>query len=75
MVATITSIYFGAEAVLVMHYPLIICLILYLYWSILEPIQQISEQFNALQNGFASAEKIDVLDTKPDIEDAEDAIE
>src|SRR5690606_33106412 len=41
-----------------------------------EPIQQISEQFNALQHGFASAEKIfDVLDTRPDIVDDEDAIE
>ena len=37
---------------------------------------QIAEQFNSLQNGFASAEKIfDVLDTKPDINDQEDALE
>jgi ATP-binding cassette, subfamily B, multidrug efflux pump len=41
-----------------------------------EPIQQMAEQFNALQNAFASAEKIfDVLDTKPLIVDEEDAIE
>jgi ATP-binding cassette subfamily B protein len=41
-----------------------------------EPIQQLAEQFNTLQNAFASAEKVfDVLDTKPDIIDAEDAIE
>ena len=41
-----------------------------------EPIQQMAEQFNALQNAFASAEKIfDVLDTKPVIVDEEDAIE
>lgn len=41
-----------------------------------EPIQQLAEQFNALQNAFASAEKIfDVLDTKPLIVDEEDAIE
>ena len=41
-----------------------------------EPIQQLAEQFNTLQSGFASAEKIfDVLDTKPDIIDLEDAIE
>jgi len=41
-----------------------------------EPIQQLAEQFNMLQNAFASAEKIfDVLDTKPEITDKEDAIE
>jgi ATP-binding cassette, subfamily B, multidrug efflux pump len=41
-----------------------------------QPIQQLAEQFNSLQNAFASAEKIfDVLDTKPDIVDDPDAIE
>jgi ATP-binding cassette subfamily B protein len=41
-----------------------------------QPIQQLAEDFNILQNSFASAEKIfDVLDTKPVITDAEDAIE
>lgn len=41
-----------------------------------EPILQMAEQFNMLQNAFASAEKIfDVLDTKPDIINDEDAIE
>lgn len=41
-----------------------------------DPIQQIAEQFNSLQNAFASAEKVfDVLDTKPAIVDDEDAIE
>jgi ATP-binding cassette, subfamily B, multidrug efflux pump len=41
-----------------------------------EPIQQLAEQFNVLQNAFASAEKVfDVLDTKPDIVDEPDAIE
>lgn len=41
-----------------------------------EPIQQIAEQFNMLQNAFASAEKIfDVLDTKPDIIDEPESIE
>lgn len=40
------------------------------------PIQELAEQFNSLQSAFASAEKIfDVLDTKPDIIDLEDAIE
>jgi ATP-binding cassette subfamily B multidrug efflux pump len=41
-----------------------------------EPILQMAEQFNMLQNAFASAEKIfDVLDTKPDIINDDDAIE
>jgi ATP-binding cassette subfamily B multidrug efflux pump len=41
-----------------------------------EPILQMAEQFNMLQNAFASAEKIfDVLDTKPDIFNEDDAIE
>ena len=41
-----------------------------------EPILQMAEQFNMLQNAFASAEKIfDVLDTEPDIQNDLDAIE
>jgi ATP-binding cassette, subfamily B, multidrug efflux pump len=41
-----------------------------------EPILQMAEEFNMLQNAFASAEKIfDVLDTKPDIKNDADAIE
>lgn len=41
-----------------------------------EPIQQIAEQFNSLQNALASSEKVfDVLDTYPAIVDADDAIE
>lgn len=49
----------------------------YLYVeNFFEPIQQLAEQFNMLQNAFASSEKIfDVLDTKPDIVDEDDAIE
>jgi ATP-binding cassette subfamily B multidrug efflux pump len=41
-----------------------------------QPLQQLAEQFNILQSAFAAAEKIfAVLDTKPEIVDAEDAIE
>lgn len=41
-----------------------------------EPIQQLAEQFNTLQNAFASAEKVfDVLDTKSEIVDDPEAIE
>ena len=40
------------------------------------PIQSLAEQFNWLQNAFASAEKIfTVLDIRPEIVDSEDAIE
>lgn len=44
--------------------------------DVFEPIQQLAEQFNVLQSAMASAEKIfDVLDTKPEITDDENAIE
>ncbi len=40
------------------------------------PIQNLAEQFNWLQSAFASAEKIfTIFDMKPEIEDAQDAIE
>lgn len=40
------------------------------------PIQQLAEQFNILQSAFASSEKIfSILDTIPEIQDEEDAIE
>ena len=40
------------------------------------PLQNLSEDFNILQSAFASAEKIfDVLETRPEIVDSEDAIE
>ena len=40
-----------------------------------QPILQIAEEFNLLQNAFASAEKVfDVLDTKPTIQDKIDSI-
>lgn len=52
-------------------------IILYTYANdFFRPLQNLSEDFNILQSAFASAEKIfDVLDTKPAITDAEDAIE
>lgn len=41
-----------------------------------EPIQQLAEQFNVLQSAFAAAERLfGILDTKPLINDYEDAIE
>lgn len=77
MVATILSIYFGVNQIFRGAISVGLFVSFYVYiGQFFEPIQQISEQFNSLQNGFASAEKIfDVLDTEPDVKDAEDAIE
>ena len=49
----------------------------YMYISkFFNPIQSLAEQFNWLQSAFASAEKIfTVFDMKPEVVDAEDAIE
>ena len=77
MVATLLAIYFGVVNVLsgVITIGLFVSFYVYI-GQFFEPIQQISEQLNTLQSSFASAEKIfDVLDTKPLIEDASDAIE
>ena len=44
--------------------------------NLFQPVQQLAEQFNVLQSALASSEKIfDVLDTIPEINDEEDAIE
>lgn len=78
MVATILTVYLGAENILTGGGLSIGAFVSFYVFvgQFFEPIQQVAEQFNTLQNGFASAEKIfDVLDTKPDIEDEEDAIE
>ncbi|WP_025725365.1 ABC transporter ATP-binding protein [Acholeplasma granularum] len=77
MIATILTVYFGVISVVDGALSVGLFVSFYIYvGQFFEPIQQISEQFNALQNGFSSAEKIfDVLDTKPDITDSEDAIE
>ena len=77
MVATLLAIYFGVVNVLsgVITIGLFVSFYVYI-GQFFEPIQQISEQLNTLQSSFASAEKIfDVLDTKPLIKDASDAIE
>ncbi len=77
MVATLLSIYFGVSAIFAGTLSIGLFVSFYVYvGQFFEPIQQIAEQFNSLQSGFASAEKIfDVLDTKPDIVDEPDAIE
>ncbi|MCX5775866.1 MAG: ABC transporter ATP-binding protein [Firmicutes bacterium] len=77
MVATVLSIYYGIDAIFkgVLTVGLFVSFYVYI-GQFFEPIQQIAEQFNSLQSGFASAEKIfDVLDTAPDVLDEEGAIE
>ncbi len=44
--------------------------------NLFDPLQQLAEQFNVLQSGFASGERIfEILDTQSEITDKEDAIE
>lgn len=77
MVGSVLVLYIGYQEVLL---GAISAGILYAYYAYVgdffEPIQQLAEQFNTLQNAFASAEKVfDVLDTVPDILDDPEAIE
>ena len=77
MLATLFAIYFGVRSVFEGTLTIGLFISFYVYvGQFFEPIQQISEQMNTLQGSFASAEKIfDVLDTQPDMVDADDAIE
>jgi len=77
MVGSVLVLYIGYQEVLL---GFMTAGILYSYYAYVgdffEPIQQLAEQFNTLQNAFASAEKVfDVLDTKPDIIDEVDAVD
>lgn len=77
MIGTILVLYIGYQEVMA---GVITAGILFSYYTYVgdffQPIQQLAEEFNILQNAFASAEKIfDVLDTKPIIVDEDDAIE
>ncbi|RJX25263.1 MAG: ABC transporter ATP-binding protein [Acholeplasma sp.] len=77
MVGSILVLYIGYQEVIA---GIITAGILFTYFAYVgdffEPIQQLAEQFNTLQNAFASAEKVfDVLDTKSEITDDPDAIE
>jgi ATP-binding cassette, subfamily B, multidrug efflux pump len=77
MIGVLIVLYIGYQEVMLTAFTAGLLFTYYTYvGDFFEPIQQIAEQFNTLQNAFASAEKIfDVLDTKPSIVDAEDAIE
>lgn len=77
MVGTLIVLYVGYQEVMA---GVILAGTLFTYYmyvgDFFEPIQQLAEQFNTLQNAFASAEKVfDVLDTKPDIVDEPDAMD
>jgi ATP-binding cassette subfamily B protein len=77
MTATLITLYIGVESVLSNVLTVGIFVSFYIYiGQFFEPIQQLSEQLNTIQGSFASAEKIfDVLDTQPDIQDDDEAIE
>ena len=77
MAGSVLALYIGFQEVMVGALTAGLLYSFYQYvGNFFEPIQQIAEQFNSLQNAFASAEKVfDVLDTEPAIVDAEDAIE
>lgn len=64
---------------LVIHNVLVITEVyaFYLYVSkLFNPIQQIADQFNALQRAFTSSERLfNLLETEPEVLDPEDAIE
>ncbi|MFA5687394.1 MAG: ABC transporter ATP-binding protein [Bacilli bacterium] len=76
MVATVLTIVFGVDAIFNGVLSIGLFVSFYVYVGLFfEPIQQIAEQFNSLQNGFASAEKIfTLLDTIPSVLDEEDAL-
>lgn len=75
-IATVIAIYFGVSSILNGTITAGLFISFYIYiGQFYEPVQQMAEQFNALQNGFASAEKIfNMLDTAPAVQDEEDAI-
>ena len=76
MAATVIAIYIGVQSIFngILSVGLFISFYVYV-GQFFEPIQQMSEQLNTLQGSYASAEKIfDVLDTKPDVTDDNDAI-
>jgi ATP-binding cassette, subfamily B, multidrug efflux pump len=82
MVATVAVLYFGIEDVVngAVYLVPFTAGLLFSYFNYIrdffEPVLQMAEQFNMLQNAFASAEKVfDVLDTPLDITDQENPVE
>jgi len=82
MIATVGVLYLGIEDVLngAVYLVPFTAGLLFAYFNYVrdffEPVLQMAEQFNMLQNAFASAEKVfDVLDTPFDIVDIDQSIE
>lgn len=82
MIATVGVLYLGIEDVLngAVYLVPFTAGLLFSYFNYVrdffEPVLQMAEQFNMLQNAFASAEKVfDVLDTPLDIVDIDQSIE
>ena len=77
--ATRIEISFIPPALHIENTPLTIGIVFSLYSYVgrfFQPIQTIAEQFNGLQRCFAASERLFMLlDTKPDLEDEQDAIE
>lgn len=76
-IGTITLFYFAAKEMAsgLMSIGQLLAYSLYL-GNFFRPIEELADQYNVLQGAFASAEKIfDVLETKPEIVDSEDAID
>jgi ATP-binding cassette subfamily B protein len=77
MVGTVIVLYIGYQEVMATALTAGL-LFSYFYYvrDFFQPIQELAEQFNIMQSAFAASEKVfDVLDTKPEIVDADDAIE
>lgn len=79
ILTSILVLYFSSKQIMDSGYTVKISLLIVFYnyaGMLFNPIQQLAEQFNALQAGFASSERIfEILDTPQDIVDAPDAIE
>ncbi len=79
MVATIIIFYFGGMQIISPEGTLTVGVLVAFYNYLrrfFEPIQQLAEQFNVIQEAFASSERIfAILDEEPTVLDAPDAIE
>jgi ATP-binding cassette subfamily B protein len=77
MIGTLITLYFGMDHLILglIGVPMLISFI-DLSSRLFKPIQELTDQFNLLQDAYSSAEKIfDVLDTIPDVLDEPDAID
>ncbi|MDR2828493.1 MAG: ABC transporter ATP-binding protein/permease [Acholeplasmatales bacterium] len=76
MSGVLLAIYFGANIAWVAISGVMLIAYQQYIRRFYDPLEQLSEQFNTIQDSFSSAEKIfDVLDTEPEIFDSEECIE